>query len=115
MRSEQEAQTVAGAVQAIRSAEDLLMAQMNAASNPLSAIKLTQAYQHLDSLLSQIAQLQNTADDHVFAVAVTSIKAQTSALQSDEHAIQGLIGDAQTAAKVVTCICQALGFIAKLC
>ncbi|MBE1163040.1 hypothetical protein [Dyella acidiphila] len=114
-QSQQQALNIVGAVDAIRNAENVLMAQINATADMLAAIKLNQAYQHLDSVLGQILHLQNTTDDQIFASAAASIKGQTTALQSDEHTIQGLINDVGTAKKVIGYVGQALGFISKLC
>ena len=114
-QSQQQAANIVGAVDAIRNAENVLMAQINATADTLAAIKLNQAYQHVDSVLGQILHLQNTADDQIFAAAAASIKGQTTALQSDQHAIQGLINDVGTATKVVGYIGQAIGFIGKFC
>jgi hypothetical protein len=107
-------QNILNAVQAIQSAENVLTNQVNAATDPLSAIKLTHAYQHLDSCLSQLLQLQNLTDDAAFAASVATIKGQTSALQSDEKTIKGLVGDVDVATEVIGYIGKALNFITMI-
>lgn len=107
-------QNISGAVQAIRSAENVLTAQINSATDTLTAIKLTNAYNHLDSCLSQLLHAQNVTDDATFASAMAAIKSQESGLQSDERALKDLISDVDTAAKVVGYIGQALSFIGRI-
>jgi len=107
-------QGISNAVQAIRNAENVLTNQINMATDPLSAIKLTHAYQHLDSCLSQLLHLQNVTDDGTFAASLATIKAQTSGLQLDEKTVKDLVGDIGAATKVIGYIGQALTFIAKI-
>jgi hypothetical protein len=107
-------QNISSAVQEMRNAENALTIQINAAPDALSAIKLNHAYQHIDSCLSQLLQLQNVQDDATFKSSVTTLKAQTTALTADENSIKGLIADINEADKVVGYIGQALTFIAAL-
>ncbi|HVA14060.1 MAG TPA: hypothetical protein VNF99_12470 [Stellaceae bacterium] len=104
----------ANAILAIRNAQNLLQQQINASSNTLTAIKLTNEYNSLDSSLSQLLHAQNIADDAIFSKMIETLKSQTGGLQADEAAIKGIISDVGTAAKVVGYITQALSFIAKL-
>lgn len=106
--------SIAAAILAIRSAQNLLQQQINAAVDMLIAIKLTNEYSSLDSHLSQLLHAQNAADDAVFSQAMVPLKSQTGGLQVDEATIKKIISDVGTAAKVVGYITQALGFIAKI-
>ena len=106
--------SVANAITAIRNAENLLTKQIRAATDVLTAIKLTNEYNNLDSFLSQLLQAQNAADDANFADATAAIQSHVSGLQADEAAIKTIIADVQTAGKVISYITEALGFIAKL-
>ena len=105
---------VAGAINAIRSAENLLTDQIQASNDTLIAIKLTHEYNNLDSFLSELLHAQNSADDATFANATDALKSRTEGLQADEAAIKAIINDLEIAAKVLGYITQALGFIAKL-
>jgi hypothetical protein len=105
---------VSAAIVSIRSAQNLLRQQVNAATDTTTAIKLTNEYQNLDSNVQQLLHAQNAADDAVFSAAVSTLKSETSGLQTDETAIKGIISDVDTATKVVGYIGQALSFIAKL-
>ena len=104
----------ANAILAIRNAQNLLQQQINASSNTLTAIKLTNEYNSLDSSLSQLLHAQNVVDDAIFSKAIEILKSQTGGLQADGTAIKGIISDVETATKVVGYITQAVGFIAKL-
>jgi negative regulator of replication initiation len=105
---------VAGAITAIRVAQNLLTQQIRAATDVLKAIKLTNEYNNLNSYLSQLLHAQNSADDASFADATTALQSQTNGLEADEDAIKTIIGDVQTAATIVSYITQALTLIAKL-
>jgi hypothetical protein len=105
---------VSAAIVSIRSAQNLLRQQINSAADTTTAIKLTNEYQNLDSNLQQLLHAQNTADDAIFSVTVSTLKSQTGGLQTDETAIKGIISDVGTATKVMGYIEQAVSFIAKL-
>lgn len=105
---------VAGAIDAIRSAQNLIQQQVNAAINTQTAIKLTNEYNNLDSALSQLLHAQNAADDAIFASITATLKSETAGLQADEDAIKGIIKDVETAVTIVGYIAKALAFIAKL-
>jgi negative regulator of replication initiation len=105
---------VASAIDAIRTAENLLTDQIQASNDTLTAIKLTHEYNNLDSYLSELLHAQNAADDATFAKATETLKTRSGGLQADEAAIKKIIADVATAAKVIAYITKALGFIAKL-
>jgi negative regulator of replication initiation len=105
---------VASAIDAIRTAENLLTDQIQTSNDTLTAVKLTHEYNNLDSYLSELLHAQNAADDATFANATDALKSRTDGLQADEAAIKKIIADVATAGKVVGYITQALGFIAKL-
>src|SRR3984957_12025612 len=88
-------------VDAIRNAEDLLTDQVRSSTDTLTAIKLTNEYNNLDSYLSELLQAQNAADDATFANATEAIQSRTSGLEADEEAIKAIISDVATAAKVI--------------
>ena len=104
----------ADAIAAIRTAENLLTQQIRGANDALTAIKLANEYNNLDSCLSQLLHAQNAADDTCFANATAALKSQASGLQADEATIKTIVGDVQTAASIISYITQALAFIAKL-
>jgi negative regulator of replication initiation len=105
---------IAGAIASIRVAENLLTQQIRAATDTLTAIKLTNEYHNLDSYLSQLLHAQNSADDASFADATAALQSQASGLEADQAAIRAIVGDVQTAASIVNYITQALTLIAKL-
>jgi hypothetical protein len=106
--------SVAGAIAAIRSAENLLTDQIQSSTETLTAIKLTHEYNNLDSYLSELLHAQNAADDSVFANATQLLQSQVSGLQADQASINTIISDVAIAGQVVGYITQALAFIAKL-
>ena len=106
--------SIAAAILAIRSAQNLLQQQINVAIDTLVAIRLGNEYNSLDSNVQQLLHAQNAADDSIFSQAVTTLRSQTGGLQADEIAIKKIISDVGTAGKVVGYITQALSFIAKL-
>jgi hypothetical protein len=105
---------VAGAITALRSAENLLTDQIQSSDDTLTAIKLTHEYNNLDSYLSELLHARNAADDLVFANATQQLQSQVSGLQADQAAINAIIADVALAGQVVGYITQALAFIAKL-
>jgi hypothetical protein len=104
----------ANAIAAIRAAQNLLSQQIRAATVTLTAIKLTNEYNNLDSYLSQLLQVQNSADDVSFSNATAALQSHASGLQAGEATIKAIVGDVQTATNIVNYITQALTFIAKL-
>ena len=104
----------ASAISAIRAAQALLKQQINAATDTLTAIKLTNEYSNLDSYLSQLLHAQNSADDASFTSAASALKSQASGLEADETKIKTIVGDVKTATEIVSYITKALTFIAKL-
>jgi ABC-type phosphate transport system auxiliary subunit len=105
---------IAGGVSALRDAENLLTAQIRTATDALTAIKLTNEYNNLDSYLSELLHAQNAADDASFANATELLQSRVKGLQADEAAIKAVIKDVQIAGQVIGYVEQALGFIAKL-
>jgi ABC-type phosphate transport system auxiliary subunit len=105
---------LAGAISAIRNAENLLTDQIQAADNTLTAIKLTHEYNNLDSYLSELLQAQNAADDSVFANATKQLQSQVGGLQADQAAINSVIADVKLAGEVIGYITKAAALIAKL-
>ena len=105
---------VSQAINAIRSAENLLTDQIQSSSDTLMAIKLTHEYNNLDSYLSELLAAQNAADDVKFANATQALQARADGLEADEKTINAIVGDVGVAGKIVGYITQALGLIAKL-
>jgi hypothetical protein len=102
------------AVDAIRNAEDLLTAQVRSSTDALTAIKLTNEYNNLDSYLSELLHAQNAADDATFANATAALQSRLSGLEADEKAIETIIADVVIAGKVIGFIADAVKLIAKL-
>ena len=105
---------ISDAITSIRSAENILTQQIRVEEDTLTAIKLTNEFTNLESILSQLLHAQNSADDASFAAATASLKTGADVLQADEAIIKKIIGDVATAAKLIGYITQALTFIAKL-
>ncbi|HEY6923979.1 MAG TPA: hypothetical protein VI653_10950 [Steroidobacteraceae bacterium] len=105
---------IAGAIDAIRNAEILLTQQVRAASDTMTAIKLTNEYNNLDSYLSTLLHAQNAADDVTFAAATKTICSTANGLKADEQTIQAIVKDVAIAAQVLKYLEQALAFVAKL-
>ena len=114
MPTQNQQKTVADAIDAIRCAENLLTDQIQSSTDTLTAIKLTHEYNNLDSFLSELLHAQNAADDVTFTNATQALRSRISGLKADEVAINRIIKDVAVAGKIVKCVTQALGFIAKL-
>ncbi len=102
------------AIDAIRNAEDVLTDQIRSSTDALTAIKLTNEYNNLDSYLSELLHAQNAADDATFANATEALQSRLAGLEADEKAIQTVITDVAIAAKVIGFIADAIKLIAKL-
>jgi negative regulator of replication initiation len=105
---------ISAAIDAIRGAENVLTDQIRSATETLTAIKLTNEYNNLDSYLSELLQAQNAADDSTFANATEALQSRVTGLQADEKAIKAIVSDVAAAGRVIGYIGQALTFIAKL-
>jgi negative regulator of replication initiation len=105
---------LASAIDNIRAAENIFKQQINAANDSLTAIKLSNEFNNLDSFLSELLHAQNSADDASFTNATTALKSHASGLQADEATIKGIVDDVNIAANIISYITQALAFIAKL-
>lgn len=114
MPTPQKQSAIAGAIDAIRSAEILLTAQIRSCTETLQAIKLAHEYNNLDFQLSALLHAQNAADDAAFVAATTALKSQSASLQADADAIKKIVADVALAAKIVANVTRALAFIAKL-
>ena len=114
MPTDDQKKNIAGAIDAIRSAEELLRQEINKTGDVLEAIKLTNEFNNLDSFLSQTLHAQNSADDESFASAAAALQSQSSALKADEATIQQIVKDVKIAADVVGYVIQAIEFIAKI-
>jgi hypothetical protein len=106
--------TLNGAIDNIRSAEDILTNQIRSSTDALTAIKLTNEYNNLDSYLSELLHAQNAADDTSFSNATTALQSRLSGLEADQKSIKAIINDVATAGKVIGYIGDALKLIAKL-
>lgn len=104
----------ANAIATIRAAEDLLTQQIREATDILTATKLMNECNCLDSYLSQLLHAQNSADDASFAIATAALKSQADNLKIDQDTMKGIVGDIEIAANIVGNISKALVFIAKL-
>jgi hypothetical protein len=105
---------LAGAIDAIRSAEMLLTAQIRTADDTLLAIKLTHEYNNLDSFLSGLLHLQNVTDDVTFATATSAFKSAAAGMKDDQDAIDDIVGDVKVAGQIIGYLVKALAFVAKL-
>ena len=105
---------IASAIDAVRAAENLLRQQINAANDSLSAMKLSNEFNNLDSFLSELLQAQNAADDTSFTNATQALQAHVTGLQADEATIKKIVEDIKIAAEIISYITQDLAFIAKL-
>jgi hypothetical protein len=114
MPTPQQTQELMNAVTSIRSAEQILVTASNSMTDQVQLLKLNIEYQHLDSYLSQLLHAQALSDDSQFSTATTALQSQADALAADETAIQNIVSDVGTAAKVVQYIAEAVGFIAKI-
>jgi hypothetical protein len=102
------------AIDAIRAAEKVLKQQIDAANDPATSTNLTNEFNKIDSLLSQLLQAQNLADDASFTNATAALQSHANTLKTDEAKIKRIVGDVKIAAEVISYITQALAFIAKL-
>jgi ABC-type phosphate transport system auxiliary subunit len=105
---------VSSAIAAVRNAQALLTQQIRNTGDTLTAIKLSNEYDNLDSYLSQLLHAQNSADDASFTSATSILKTQATGLQTDATSIKAIVADVQTAASIVSYITQALAFIVRL-
>jgi hypothetical protein len=106
--------SLSAAIDAIRSAEGLLTAQIRNAPDSLQAIKLAHEYNNLDSFLSGLLHLQNLSDDATFSPALAAFKNTAASLKADQDAVSKIVNDVKIAAQVVTYIGKAAALVARL-
>ncbi|MFZ0928220.1 MAG: hypothetical protein WAN11_06450 [Syntrophobacteraceae bacterium] len=107
-------QALSNAVSCLYSAELLLTQASRDTDDPAKLSKIDVEYRHIDSLMSQLVNLQAIDDDAVFASATGALKLQAAALQKEEDYIKTIIDDVKVAAQIVGYFAQALQIIAAL-
>lgn len=110
------AQTTAlsSAILALRNAQNMITGQIRAATDTLTAIRLTHEYNTLDASLSALLHAQNATDDASFADSVDQIHCAMQGVQLDQQKLATIIQDVHIAAKVMDYLTQALELVAKL-
>jgi len=114
MPTDTQKQSLLDAVSNIRSAEQLLVQESRATSDPGKLTQISIEYNQLDSFLSQLLHAQAIADDTDFAVAAASLKKQANTLQLEQKDIEKIVSDIKIAARIVGYVAQALAIIAKI-
>ncbi len=107
-------QTLADSIDSIRSAELLLKQESRATSDPTISQNLSEAYNLLDALLSQLLNAQAISDDAEFSKAIPALKQQAAMLKAKEDEIKKLVSRVGTAAQIAGYVAQALALIFKL-
>jgi hypothetical protein len=110
MAQEAARQNLAQIVSNIRAAQQLLLQAQRSIGDPATLMKINTEYQALDSYLSQVLNAQATSDDQLFQTATNALKGQASSLEQEEAHIKAIIGDVETAAKILGFIAQAAAF-----
>ena len=105
---------IGGAIAAIRAAENAILNQGRATTDPLIAAQLSNEYNALDSILTQLVQAQVVADDGSFKLAATALQQESTALTAQANAISKIIKDVAAAAQVVGYIARAASALATL-
>jgi hypothetical protein len=105
---------IANAITAIRSAENALLVQGRATTNPLVAAQISNEYNALDSVLTQLVQAQVTADDTSFQRAATLLQQEATTLNAQAGAISQIIKDVGIAGQIAGYIAQAATVLASL-
>jgi hypothetical protein len=107
-------QAISNAIASIRTAENALLIQGRLTSDPLVATKISNEYNSLDSVLTQLIQAHVISDDATFQQAATALRQESAALNAQAQAISQVVKDIGSAAQIAGYIVQAAGALAKL-
>lgn len=102
------------AIASIRAAETALLNQGRATTDPLVSAKITNEYNSLDSVLTQLVQAQVIADDATFQRAATMLQQESATLNDQANAISQIIKDVGTAGQIAGYIARAASVLATL-
>jgi len=105
---------IGNAIVSIRAAENALLILGRATTDPLVAAQISNEYNFLDSVLTQLIQAQVIADDTTFQRAATVLKQEATTLNAQANAIAQIIKDADTAIEVAGYIARAATVLATL-
>jgi hypothetical protein len=109
-----QSQAITDAIASIRAAENALLNQGRLTTDPLVAAKISNEYNSLDSVLTQVIQGQVISDDATFQRVATALKQESAALNVQAIAISQTIKDVGTAGQIAGYIAQAVSAFAKL-
>lgn len=102
----------AAAIAAIRAAENALLTQGRATTNPLVAAQISNEYNALDTVLTQLIQAQVIADDATFQRAATVLQQEATTLNLQANEISQIIKDVGTAGQIAGYIARAATVLA---
>jgi hypothetical protein len=114
MPSAAQSHAISSAIASIRAAENALLNQGRQTTNALVAAKISNEYNSLDSVLTQLIQAQVIADDATFQTAATALQQESAILDTQAAAISQVIKDVATAAQIAGYIAQAATAVAAL-
>jgi hypothetical protein len=109
-----QSQAISNAIASIRAAENVLLNQGRLTTDPLVAAKISNEYNSLDSVLTQLIQAQVISDDATFQRAATALQQESAVLNAQANAISQIIKDVGTAAQIAGYITQAATALASL-
>jgi hypothetical protein len=105
---------ISNAITSIRSAENALLTQGRATTNPLVAAQISNEYSALDSVLTQLIQARVISDDATFQQAATVLQQESTALNAQANEISQIIKDVGVASQIAGDIVRAATVLATL-
>jgi hypothetical protein len=105
---------ISNAISAIRSAENALLAQGRATTDPVQASQISNEYNGLDSVLTQLVQAQVIADDANFQRAAVALQQEATTLNAQAASISQTVKDVGIAGQIAGYIARAAAALATL-
>jgi hypothetical protein len=114
MPTDDQKQSLDGAIEQIRAAQKTLQKASEVATDGDKADRINGMYQKLQTLLTHVLQAEEAADDDAFTAAKTMFAGETAVLQADQASIQAIVDDVATAAQIAGYLAQAASFLAEI-
>lgn len=105
---------ISNAIASIRAAENALLTQGRATTDPLIAAQISNEYNALDSVLTQLIQAQVISDDATFQRAAIVLQQESTTLNAQANAISQIIKDIGIAGQIAGYIARAATALATL-
>ncbi len=114
MPTDDQKQSLGGAIDQIRAAQKALQKASEVATDADKADTINDTYQKLQTLLTHVLQAEEAADDDAFTAAKNAFSQETAVLEADQARIQAFVDDVALAGQIAGYLAQAASYLAKI-